>query len=91
MDPIQKDKLVTYIVIVFVILSIVANGAIVYLHNSGSIDMQTMLVYSTVISVAMFGLIFAFMIYSYRTRPKLLEFKKQRDGVRDEQDPPQNE
>ena len=91
MDPIQKDKLITYIVIAFVILSIVANGAIVYLHNSGSIDMQSMLIYSTVISVAMFGLIFAFMIYSYRAKPKLIEFKKQRDGVQDEHDPPQNE
>jgi len=85
MDPIKKDKIVTFTVIGLVCLDMVAMAVLVGLNATGGITMETMLYVSTILSVLMFAIIAVYMLYSYRSKPKLMEYKKMRDSMESEE------
>ncbi len=87
MDPIKKDKIITFTVIGLVMLDMIAMAVLMALHTTGNLDQEAMLNISTVLSVLMAVIIVSFIIYSYKAKPKLIEYKKQRDGIVDEKNP----
>ncbi|MBQ7978492.1 MAG: hypothetical protein IJ248_01895 [Candidatus Methanomethylophilaceae archaeon] len=92
MDPIKKDKIVTYAAVALVALDMVAMAILVGLNAAGTVSMETMLIVSTLLSLLMFAIIVVYLIYSHRARPKILEYKEKRDGIRkEEQESPSSE
>lgn len=80
MDPITRDKIVTYAVVIAVGLSMLAMVVVVYLQSTGSIEQESMLMMSSMLSGLMFLIIAIYMVYSYKTKASLMMYKKMRDG-----------
>ncbi|MBP5735673.1 MAG: hypothetical protein J6W53_07690 [Candidatus Methanomethylophilaceae archaeon] len=94
MDPITRDKIVTYAVVIAVGLSMLAMVVVVYLQSTGSIEQESMLMMSSMLSGLMFLIIAIYMVYSYKTKASLMMYKKMRDGEfedKDEKDPKSGE
>jgi len=80
MDPIKRDKIVTFGVVIVVAIIMIAMAAIVGLQSAGSMPQEDMLIISSILSGLMFVVIAIYMVYSYKTKPSLIEYKKLRDG-----------
>jgi len=79
MDPIQRDKLITAIIVIAVIGVMAGMVAIVYLYNIGSMELDTMIIDSSILSGVMFIIIILYAVYSFKVRDSLRMYKKMRD------------
>ena len=80
MDPIKKDKIITFAVVIAVAVVMIAMAAVVYLQSAGSIKEESMLMMCSMFSGLMFLIIAIYMVYSYKTKASLQMYKKLRDG-----------
>ena len=80
MDPIKKDKIITFAVVIAVAAVMVVMAAIVYFQSTGDIKQESMLMMSSMLSGLMFLIIAIYMVYSYKTKASLEMYKKLRDG-----------
>ncbi len=80
MDPIQRDKAITAVIVIAVIGVMAGMVAIVYLYNIGSMDLDTMIIDSSILSGVMFIIIILYAVYSFKIRDSLRMYKKLRDG-----------
>ena len=84
MDPIKRDKIVTYSVVALVALDMIAMGILVGLNTAGTVSMETMLVVSTVLSLLMFAIIAGYIFYSYKAKDKIIAYKEKLDRMEKE-------
>jgi Ca2+/H+ antiporter len=80
MDPIKRDKIITFAVVIAVAAVMVVMAAIVYFQSTGDIKQESMLMMSSMLSGLMFLIIAIYMVYSYKTKASLEMYKKLRDG-----------
>ncbi len=80
MDPIKRDKIITFAVVIAVAAVMVVMAAIVYFQSTGDIKQESMLMMSSMLSGLMFLIIAIYMVYSYKTKASLQMYKKLRDG-----------
>ena len=80
MDPIKKDKIITFAVVIAVAAVMIAMATVVYLQSAGSIKEESMLMMCSMFSGLMFLIIAIYMVYSYKTKASLQMYKKLRDG-----------
>ena len=80
MDPIKRDKIITFAVVIAVAAVMVVMAAVVYLQSTGDIKQESMLMMSSMLSGLMFLIIAIYMVYSYKTKASLQMYKKLRDG-----------
>ena len=80
MDPIKRDKIITFAVVIAVAAVMVVMVAVVYLQSTGDIKQESMLMMSSMLSGLMFLIIAIYMVYSYKTKASLQMYKKLRDG-----------
>ena len=84
MDPIKRDKIVTYAVVALVAIDMIAMGVLVGLNVAGSVSMETMLVISTILSLLMFAIIAGYIFYSYKAKDKIIAYKEKLDSMEKE-------
>ena len=80
MDPIKRDKIITFVVVIAVAVVMMVMVAVVYLQSTGDIKQESMLMMSSMLSGLMFRIIAIYMVYSYKTKASLQMYKKLRDG-----------
>ncbi len=80
MDPIKRDKIITFVVVIAVAVVMMVMVAVVYLQSTGDIKQESMLMMSSMLSGLMFLIIAIYMVYSYKTKASLQMYKKLRDG-----------
>ena len=86
MDPIKRDKIITFAVVIAVAAVMVVMAAIVYFQSTGDIKQESMLMMSSMLSGLMFLIIAIYMVYSYKTKASLEMYKKLRDGDFEDED-----
>jgi Ca2+/H+ antiporter len=86
MDPIKRDKIITFAVVIAVAVVMMVMVAVVYLQSTGDIKQESMLMMSSMLSGLMFLIIAIYMVYSYKTKASLQMYKKLRDGDFEDKD-----
>jgi len=66
MTPKQKDRIITGIVVAAVIGLMVGFGVVIYLFNNGSMDYESMLMVSSVMSGAMFLIVIIYAVFNQK-------------------------
>jgi len=66
MTPKQKDRIITGIVVAAVIGLMVGFGVVIYLFNNGSMDYESMLMVSSVMSGAMFLIVIIYAVFTQK-------------------------
>ena len=66
MTPKQKDRLITGIVVAVVIRLMIGFGVLIYCFNNGSMDYDSMLMTSSVMSGAMFLVVILYAVFTQK-------------------------
>ncbi len=84
MDPIKKDKIITFSVIGLVALIMISMLLIFAMYTNGSMSEDQMLMLSSTLSGAMFVIIIVFALISFKSQSALKQYKEMKEEMENE-------